>query len=164
MSGEIVEEETEESAGTKYLMCKLGEEIFGIDIRYITDIIELEKITAIPDVPGYVRGVINLRGQVIPIIDIRLRFNMEERSYDDRTVITVVNIHDRSVGFVVDTATEVQDIYKQDISPPPEFRARAGKEQYINGLGKFEDQVVILLDMEKLVGEKEASKLQQAAG
>src|SRR6056297_985281 len=106
----LIVDDEDEVLDTKYLMCKLGNEVFGIDIQHVTDIIELQRITEVPDMPPYVKGVINLRGQVIPIIDLRLRFNMEERGYDDRTVITVVKIDDLSIGFIVDTATEVQEI------------------------------------------------------
>lgn len=158
-SEDAVLETEEDAAGTKYLMCRLGEEIYGIDIKVVTDIIELQEITALPDMPAYVKGVINLRGKVIPIIDLRLRFNMDERAYDDRTVIAVVNVRDQAVGVVVDTTTEVHDVHEADISAPPEFRGGTSESRYISGLGKLDEQVIILLDMEKLVNEKEAGML-----
>ncbi len=155
-----VDEDVQEN---KFLMCKLGNEVYGIDITHVTDIIELQKITEVPDMPEYVRGVINLRGQVIPIIDLRLRFNMEAREYDDRTVITVVNIRDTSIGFIVDTATEVQDIPDKDIDPAPSFQGGEEKKKYISGLGKIEAQVIILLDMEKLIEQEEAEAITSGA-
>jgi purine-binding chemotaxis protein CheW len=153
MSDNMIEEADDEVLENKYLMCKLGNEVYGIDIKHVTDIIELQKITEVPDMPDYVKGVINLRGQVIPVIDMRLRFKMQEREYDDRTVITVVQIQDNSIGFIIDTATEVQDIPEKDIDPPPKFQGDESKQKYIFGLGKVESDVIILLDIEKLVGE-----------
>ena len=160
---EVFAESDEDVQENKYLMCRLGNEIYGIDIRYVTDIIELQKITEVPDMPEYVQGVINLRGNVIPVIDLRLRFGMESREYDDRTVITVVNIEDYSIGFIVDTATEVQDIPEQNIDPAPDFRSGGEKDKYIAGLGKIEDRVTILLDVERLVGRKEMEAIHSGA-
>ncbi|HKK64348.1 MAG TPA: chemotaxis protein CheW, partial [Clostridia bacterium] len=151
----------EEVQNSKYLMCNIGNEVFGIDITYVTDIIELQKITAIPDMPPYVKGVINLRGQVIPVIDLRLRFSMEEREYDDRNVITVVHIHNTSIGFLVDTATEVLDIPDDHIDPPPRFQENTEKEKYIAGLGKMNQEVKILLNVEKLLSGKEIGEIKE---
>src|SRR6056297_3949646 len=137
----LQEDDEDEIQETKFLMCKLGNEVFGIDIAHVTDIIELQKITEVPDMPEYVRGVINLRGQVIPVIDLRLRFRMEPREYDDRTVITVVKIKDNSIGFIIDTATEVQDIPEKNVDPPPKFQGDAAKRKYVSGLGKVEKEV-----------------------
>jgi len=161
MEEELEDEMDEEVLDNKFLMCKLGNETFGMDIRHVTDIIELQNITQVPDMPDYVRGVINLRGQVIPVIDLRLRFGMEEREYDGRTVITVVNIQDTSIGFIVDTATEVQDISEKNIDPAPHFNESGEKNRYIAGLGKIDQQVVILLDMEKLVSGEDMEALQK---
>jgi len=157
---ELAEESDDEILDNKYLMCRLGNESYGIDIRFVTDIIELPNITDVPDMPDYVKGVINLRGQVIPVIDMRLRFGMEAREYDGRTVITVVNIHDASIGFIVDTATEVNDISEKNIDPPPSFNEGGEKNRYIAGLGKIDDQVVILLDVENLIGQEDMGTLQ----
>lgn len=152
---EMLTEADEDLQEQKYLMCKLGNEVYGIDIQHVTDIIELQKITEVPDMPPYVKGVINLRGQVIPVIDLRLRFKMEAREYDDRTVITVVQMQNNSIGFIVDTATEVQEIPEKNIDPPPKFQGEEAKQKFILGLGKIESEVIILLDMGKLVGEAE---------
>lgn len=152
---EMLQETDDEVAESKFLMCKLGNEMYGIDISYVTDIIELQKITEVPDMPEYVRGVINLRGQVIPVIDLRRRFEMEPREYDDRTVITVVQIRGSSIGFIIDTATEVQDIPEKDIDPAPQFHGKEEKQKYVAGLGKTGENVTILLDVNKLVEEGE---------
>ena len=156
------DETDEDVQENKFLMCKLGSEVYGIDISHVTDIIELQKITEVPDMPEYVKGVINLRGQVIPVIDLRLRFGMDPREYDDRTVITVVNIDDQSIGFIIDTATEVQDVPAKDIDPAPRFQESREKNKYIAGLGKTGDKVIILLDVQKLVGHEDMESLQAA--
>jgi purine-binding chemotaxis protein CheW len=156
---ELLLESEEELRNDKYLLCTLGKEDFGLDISFVTDIIELQKITEVPDMPQYVRGVINLRGQVIPVIDLRLRFGMEAREYDDRTVIIVVNVQELSVGFVVDTVTEVKEFTGKDIDPSPRFDGWKEGERYIAGLGKSENEVVILLDVERIVDSKERSTL-----
>ena len=156
---DFFDETDDEIQENKFLMCKIGDETYGIDIQHVTDIIELQKITEVPDMPQYVKGVINLRGNVIPVIDMRLRFGMESKEFDDRTVITVVNIKSNSIGFIVDTATEVVDIPEKSIDPPPSFHESGEQKKYIAGLGKLEDQVIILLDMEKLVGEKEIESI-----
>ncbi len=151
---DVVEDEDEIQV-KKYLMCRIGEEVYGIDIAFVTDIIELQTITAVPDLPKYVKGVINLRGQVIPIIDLRLRFKMAARDYDDRTVITVVRIHNSLIGFIIDTATEVQEIPVENIDPAPAFQGKEGQKRYIAGLGKIDGQVIIILDVENIVAQQE---------
>ena len=156
---DFFEETDDEVQENKFLMCKIGEEIYGIDIRHVTDIIELQKITEVPEMPDYVKGVINLRGNVIPVIDLRLRFHMGEREYDDRTVITVVKINDYSIGFIIDTATEVQDIPEKNIDPAPRFQEKEEKKKYIAGLGKIDEQVIILLDIKNLVGQEEIESI-----
>ncbi|MCF7949018.1 MAG: chemotaxis protein CheW [Spirochaetia bacterium] len=155
----LQEEDEDEVQENKFLMCKLGNEVFGIDIAHVTDIIELQKITEVPDMPEYVRGVINLRGQVIPVIDLRMRFKMEPRDYDDRTVITVVQIRNNSIGFIIDTATEVQGIPDKDVDPAPKFHGKEEQKKYVAGLGKVGEDVTILLDVEKLVEEEEVEEI-----
>ena len=99
----------------KYLLFKLGIEEYGIDIAQITAIEELQQITAIPDMPDFVKGVINLRGKVIPAVDLRLRFGLEEREYDDRTCIVIVSVDADSIGLIVDIVSEVHEIVHEDI-------------------------------------------------
>jgi len=159
---ELFMENDDEIQENKFLMCRIGEEDYGIDIRHVTDIIELQKITEVPDMPNYVKGVINLRGQVIPIIDLRLRFNMERREYDDRTVITVVKIDDLSIGFIVDTATEVQEIPAGDIEEAPTFRSEEEENKFVSGLGKIGEDVKIILDVSRLVVHDELMAVKES--
>ncbi len=148
---EVVEEiENEDTQEGKFLTFSLGEEEYGIEIRNVTEIIGIQNITELPDTPAYVKGVINLRGKVIPVIDVRLRFNIEELEYNDRTCIVVVNINNMSVGLIVDTVSEVMDIPGENIEPAPKVNNKSGS-MYIKGLGKVGDEVKILLDTQKLL-------------
>ena len=106
----VIEELEEDSQEGQFLTFTIAEQEYGIEIRHVTEIIGIQTITGLPDVPEFVKGVINLRGKVIPVIDVRLRFAMPERAYDERTCIVVVNINDASVGLVVDTVSEVLNI------------------------------------------------------
>jgi len=152
------DEEDEDTLKDKYLTFKLGAEDYGIEIRYVTEIVGLQKVTEVPDMPAFVKGVMNLRGQVIPVMDVRLRFNMPPRDYDERTCIVVVNILDVQLGLVVDTVNEVRSITEENISPPPKVAA-ADSVRYIKGMGKVEDEVKILLDGEKLLFDDEIKAL-----
>ena len=134
-----------------YLTFDLAGEGYGLEIRYVTEIIGIQKVTNVPDMPEHVIGVLNLRGKVIPIIDIRLRFNLPLREYDERTCIIVVSVNDNPVGLVVDQVSEVVDIAKKDIEPSPATGKNRG--QYIQGLGKISEKVKILLNVEALVEE-----------
>jgi purine-binding chemotaxis protein CheW len=136
---------------SKYLTFELGDEAYGIDIRFVREIIGMQRITVVPDVPHYVKGVINLRGKVIPIMDVRDRFGLMSRDYDDRTCIIVIKVGDWTVGLVVDTVSEVLDIPEEMIEPPPRVISSSG-EHFIAGLGKVEDQVRLLLDANQLLG------------
>jgi len=138
----------------KYLTFLLASEGYGLEIRYVTEIIGIQKITMVPDMPEHVKGVLNLRGKVIPVIDVRLRFNLSERDYDDRTCIIVVDVDANSVGLVVDKVNEVIDIPMGDIEPAPMSDSKSGNS-YIRGMGKVEQQVKILLDVERLINDEE---------
>ena len=146
----------------KYLLFKLGIEEYGIDIAQITAIEELQQITAIPDMPDFVKGVINLRGKVIPAVDLRLRFGLEEREYDDRTCIVIVSVDADSIGLIVDIVSEVHEIVHEDIGPAPAFRNSSGKDQYISGLARRGEEVNIILDVEKIINGQDRSKLAEA--
>ncbi len=146
--------ENEDTLKNMYLTFRLGKEDYGIEIRYVTEIVGMQKITEVPDMPMFVKGVVNLRGQVIPVLDMRLRFHMEPREYDERTCIIVVNIGGAQVGLVVDTVNEVRNIDDNQISPPPKT-AGADSARYIQGMGKVGEEVIILLEGQRLLYEHE---------
>lgn len=155
MDGDLIEDETIDDM---YLTFHLGDEVYGVGIGYVTEIVGIQNITEVPDMPDFVKGVVNLRGQVIPVVDMRLKFGMEDKEYDERTCIVVVNINEIQLGLVVDTVSEVMTIEKDLISPPPKV-ARVRSSQYIKGLGKINGEVKILLDGEKLLYDDEMSQL-----
>jgi purine-binding chemotaxis protein CheW len=149
------QEDTQEG---KYLTFSMGKEEYGIGIRHVTEIIGIQNVTDLPDMPVYVKGVINLRGKVIPVIDVRLRFGLEQRPYDERTCIVVVTIRNIAVGLIVDSVSEVVDIAATQIEPPPQIRKGQGS-RYVEGLGHVGDTVKILLNIRDLLYEGELEEI-----
>ena len=145
-----VEEDTQQG---KFLTFHLAEVDYGIAIRNVTEIIGIQKITEVPDMPDSIRGVINLRGKVIPVMDVRIRFSLSTREYDERTCIIVVNIDENAVGLVVDQVHEVVDIPAEQIEPAPSTKQGSGSS-FIQGMGKIGEEVKILLDVDKLLCEE----------
>lgn len=136
----------------KYLTFSIGKDKYAMDIKYIEDIIGVQNIASVPEQPDYLKGVINLRGIIIPVIDIRIRFNKEERAYDDRTCIVVINMDDAAVGIVVDTVLEVMSIEVDAIAQPPAFNESVAN-QYMKGIGRHKDDVIIIVDCYALITE-----------
>ncbi|MCB2186084.1 MAG: chemotaxis protein CheW [Deltaproteobacteria bacterium] len=153
---ELLEED--DTQKDRYLTFRLADEDYGIEICHVTEIIGLQKITQVPDMPDFVKGVINLRGQVIPVMDVRARFHQPARDYDDRTCIVVVQIGEARIGLIVDTVSEVRDIPAESVSPPPQI-AKGTKSRYIKGMGRVDENVKILLDVNKLLFEEELAQL-----
>jgi purine-binding chemotaxis protein CheW len=133
-----------------YLTFVVADETYAVNIQAVTTIVGMQHISGIPDLPDYVKGVMNLRGKVIPVIDLRLRFGLPWQAYDDRTTIIVLNLKDASSGLVVDKVTDVVTISPEKITPPPNSRAGSGRG-VILGVGKLADKVCIILDMQLLV-------------
>ncbi len=129
---------------------KIGEEEFGVDILKVQEINRMDQITRVPNAPDYVSGVMNLRGKVIPIIDLRKRFRLAKKERDKDTRIIVVELKSRVVGFLVDAVNEVLRIPKSVTEPPPPMVAGIGSE-YITAVGKLEDRLLILIDLEKIL-------------
>jgi len=136
----------------------IGEEGFGVDILKVQEIIRTMEITRVPKAPDFVEGVINLRGNVIPIIDLRKRFGLETRAHDKHTRIIVIEINNMIVGFVVDSVSEVLRIPANTVEPPPPVVAGLESE-YISGVGKLEDRLLILLDLDRLLSGEEKDVL-----
>jgi len=136
----------------------IGEEEFGVDILKVQEIIRMMEITKVPRAPEFVEGVINLRGKVIPIIDLRKRFGLSARGHDKHTRIIVIEINNMIVGFVVDSVSEVLRIPFSTVEPPPPVVSGLESE-YISGVGKLEDRLLILLDLDRLLSHEEAQSL-----
>ncbi|OBZ07805.1 chemotaxis protein CheW [Bacillus sp. FJAT-26390] len=147
----------EDAQKDKYLTFSLGNELYGIEIKHVIEIIGIQTITVVPELPEYVRGIINLRGKIIPAMDVRLRFKKTFREYNDRTCIVVIDIQEISVGLIVDSVSEVLSIPGSDIVPPPE--AGGGMNRYIQGIGKLGAAVMLLLDCDKMLNDNEIDKL-----
>jgi purine-binding chemotaxis protein CheW len=162
LADEMLDDDDEDTQANKYLFFKIDRESYGIGIRHVIEIVELQRISAVPDMPEYVKGVINLRGKVIPVVDLRLRFGMNERAYDDRTCIVVSEIGGVSLGFIVDTVEEVLEIPETQVEPAPRFKTVSGRERYIAGMGKVGELVKILLDVEKLVRDEDVRAIESA--
>lgn len=148
----------------KYLSFSLANEEYGIGILKIKEIIGMMTITSIPQTPKFVKGVINLRGRVIPIVDLRLKFGMEPMDYTDRTCIIVVEIVGQSgtiqIGIVVDSVSEVLNIRADQIEKPPTFGASLSTD-FISGLAKMESGVKILLDIDQVLAAEEILALEK---
>lgn len=142
----------------KYLMFFLNTEFYGIPILKVNEIIGLMEVTHVPRTPGYMKGVINLRGKIIPILDLRLKFNMEERAYDEQTCIIIVEIpingHTNFIGIIVDKVAEVVSIADSDIELPPQY-GQEDQNEFLTGIGKVKDKVVMLLEIEKIINSQE---------
>ncbi len=141
--------EAEDTQHGRYLMFALGNEDFGIEIKYVTEIIGMQPIMTLPEVPDYIKGVINLRGKIIPVIDIRLKFKKDAIAYTDRTCIIVIDTNELSVGLIVDNVAEVVGIDDENIVPPPAINTGANN-RYMQGIGKLGDKISLLLDCRKL--------------
>ncbi len=146
----------------KYLTFALGHEEYGLEILGVREIIGLMDITGVPQMPEYVKGVINLRGKVIPVIDLRLKFGMARQDYTKETCIIVINVSNTLMGIVVDRVCEVLDISKENIEPAPSFGTKL-RTEFITGMGKVGDKVKILLDIEKVLIEAVAAVQEMSA-
>ena len=150
-------------AGTaaQYLTFALGHEEYAVEILKVQEIRGYDAVTAIANTPVFIKGVINLRGVIVPIVDLRLKFALQEVSYDAYTVVIILNVLDRVVGVVVDGVTDVLACTADEIKPAPEFGA-ALDTRYIDGLATVDGRMVILVDIEKLMGSPEMALIDEA--
>ncbi|MCI9122569.1 MAG: chemotaxis protein CheW [Eubacterium sp.] len=146
----------------KYMTFKCGHEFFGLKIQYVNEIIQIQTITPVPETEDYIKGLINLRGKIIPVVDMRLRFGLEAVEYTDRTCIIVVNYNSTMVGLIVESIAEVAEITDDDILPPPTMsRTGQANRKYVYGIGKVGESVKLLLDPDKLLNDDDASAAEQ---
>jgi len=156
---EFIQQEDDTQKG-KFLTFSLGNEFYGIEIRYVTEIVGIQSITEVPEFPKHIKGVINLRGKIIPIMDVRLMFNKKSRDYDDRTCIVVVDMKDIPIGLVVDRVSEVLSIDEQNISDLPNF-SKNYESRYIKGIGKVGSEVKLLLNCEELLKTEDKESIKE---
>lgn len=159
--GRSVSDERDAQKG-KYMTFKSGNEYFGLKIQYVNEIIGFQAITAIPETEDYIKGLINLRGKIIPVIDVRLRFRQEPFEYNDRTCIIVISVKTTVVGLIVEKIAEVVEIKEENILPPPTLgRTDKTQNKYIYGIGKAGGAVKLLLDPDKLLNDTDMSMIEQ---
>ncbi len=146
-------EEKKISRKQKYVTFMSGKEYFGLKIECVNEIIVAQEITAIPETEDYIKGLINLRGKIIPVIDVRLRFKQEPFEYDDRTCIIVINVQNTVVGLIVEKIAEVVEIADENLLPTPTIGRtdKSTQDRYVYAIGKVGDSVKLLLDPEKLL-------------
>lgn len=137
---------------------KVGDAEFGVDILRVQEINKMMELTVVPNTPSFVEGVVNLRGRIIPVINLRSRLGLDDKEYDTETRIIVVDLHDKTIGFIVDEVKEVLRIPKSITEPPPEIVSGVDSE-YITAIGKLEDRLLILLDLTKVLSNKEHDQL-----
>ena len=140
---------------------KLGNEEFGVDILLVQEINRMTQITKVPNSPDFVEGVINLRGKVIPVIDLRRRLNLERVEHDKGTRIIVVEIKNRTIGFIVDSVNEVLRVPADTFEAPPEMVSGIGSE-FIRAVGKLEDRLLILIDLNKILLDEETAVMAES--
>ncbi len=142
--------------GSQFLTFNLGEELYGVDILRVQEIKGYTTVTKIPNTPSHIKGVLNLRGTIVPIVELRTKFGMPTIDYTTFTVIIVVVVRDKVMGLVVDAVSDVLDIAQKDIQAPPQFGANVDV-RFLNGIGKSGDKLVALLDMDSLLSEGDLS-------
>jgi len=146
----------------KFLTFALGTEEYGIEILKVREIIGLMDITTVPQTPDYMKGVINLRGKVIPVIDLRLKFSMLEDEHTQETCVIVVEVNNAQIGVIVDSVSEVLDIKSTEIEDAPSF-GQGIDTDFIMGLGKTKEKIIILLDIEEVLSSEELEMVKQHA-
>lgn len=150
------------SAGNEYLTFTLGQEEYGIDILKVQEIRGYDAVTKIANTPEFIKGVINLRGTIVPIIDMRIKFKLGNVEYDQFTVVIILNIANRVVGMVVDGVSDVIALPSEQIKPAPEFGATLDT-QYILGLATVEERMIIVIDIERLMTSQDMELVEQVA-
>ncbi len=141
---------------------KIGDEEFGVDILSVQEINRMSQITKVPNTPEFIEGVINLRGRIIPVIDLRVKLGMTRKEHDKNTRIVVVELKGQTIGFIVDEVSEVLRIPKDITEAPPDMVGGMNSD-YITSIGKLEDRLLILLDLEKILSTSEFNVLETAA-
>lgn len=148
------------STAKEYLTFVLGNEEYGIDILSVQEIRGYDAVTAIANAPDFIKGVINLRGTIVPIVDLRIKFKLSSATYDAFTVVIILNILGRTIGIVVDGVSDVVELSAENVKPPPEFGS-AFDTRFLTGLGVNDGRMLILVDIEKLISSPDMALIDQ---
>jgi purine-binding chemotaxis protein CheW len=148
--------------GSQFLTFQLGEELYGVDILRVQEIKGYTAVTKIPNTPAHIKGVLNLRGTIVPIVELRTKFGMDTIDYTMFTVIVVVVVREKIMGLVVDAVSDVLNIDKKEIQPAPQFGAKVDVS-FLNGIGKSGDKLIALLDMDRLLSDDDLQDTTAAA-
>ncbi len=153
-----------EGQGREFLVFTLAEQEYGIDILKVQEIrgYDNQSVTRIANVPSFIKGVTNLRGVIVPIVDLRMKFNLDKVEYNHQTVVVILNVHSRVVGVVVDGVSDVLMLQSSQISPAPQFGS-AFSTEHLMGIGTVGDRMLILVDIEKLMTSEEMALVESAA-
>jgi len=158
---EQVNEAISTATANQFVTFTLGDEEYGIAILKVQEIIGYPGFTKIPNMPSFVKGVINLRGSVVPVIDLRLKFAMQEREYDTYTVIAILEVKEKVIGVIVDAVSDVITLKEDEMQPTPDFSSGV-KAEFISGMGRKGDTLIILLDIDRVLSEGEIGMLSAA--
>ena len=155
---------TAESNGQEYLVFTLAAQEYGIDILKVQEIrgYDSQTVTRIANVPPFIKGVTNLRGVIVPIVDMRIKFNLEHVEYDHQTVVVILNLRSRVVGIVVDGVSDVLMLQRSQVSAPPQF-GTAFSTEYLTGIGTLGERMLILVDIERLMTSEEMALVESAS-
>lgn len=150
----VVNGEKEDTTAVQYIVVKIGNEQYGINIKYIDNIVKNQRITRVPKTQIYYKGVINLRGEIIPVMSVRVKLGLPEDEYTDKTRIIIIKLEGATIGIIVDQVNEVVTLDEEQIEKGP-YEGADGASGYINGIGKFNDQLISLLDIVGVIVERE---------
>ncbi|MCW7482311.1 chemotaxis protein CheW [Leptospira kanakyensis] len=161
LSDENDDYDDDDTLDGRFLIFSLADRSYGIEIKFITEIVGMQNITEIPDMPTFIKGVINLRGKVIALIDVRDRFRMQSIGYNDKTCVIILNVNQQLIGLIVDTVKEVIKIPPTNMEDAPKFGDHQGN-QFIKSIAKVSDDVKVLLNIEKLLKDEDQLALDVA--
>lgn len=152
MADEIMETTAHDDLENRLMTFFIKDVIYGIQLRHVIEIISIQYITKVPNVPNYVKGIINLRGKIVPVVDTRLKIGIEETEYDDKTCIIVIMIGEMQIGLIVDSVNEVVTITKDAITRMPDISEQKTKK-YLQSVTKMNDQMILHLDLDYLIND-----------
>jgi purine-binding chemotaxis protein CheW len=154
MNNKVQDQQRTDVQRLEFLTFTLGQEHYGLDIMKVKEIRGYDAVTKIANAPSFIKGVLNLRGDIVPIVDLRLKFAVGEATYNEFTIVIMLHINERIVGIVVDAVSDVINIGSDEVKPPPEFGV-AFDSQYLHGLFPINEHMIILLNIEKLISSQE---------